>query len=49
MSKFILSTKNITRHKRSSFKAAFALENYENITIWAACERNEARALRQFF
>ncbi|EPG40012.1 siderophore-interacting protein [Acinetobacter baumannii] len=30
-------------------KAAFALENYENITIWAACERNEARALRQFF
>ncbi|MDO8936621.1 acinetobactin utilization protein BauF [Acinetobacter baumannii] len=30
-------------------KAAFTLENYENITIWAACERNEARALRQFF
>ncbi|MDA4966866.1 acinetobactin utilization protein BauF [Acinetobacter baumannii] len=30
-------------------KAAFTLENYENITNWAACERNEARALRQFF
>ncbi|EFF82029.1 Siderophore-interacting FAD-binding domain protein [Acinetobacter haemolyticus ATCC 19194] len=30
-------------------KAAFQLENYENVTIWAACERNEARALRHFF
>ncbi|MEI1721958.1 siderophore-interacting protein [Acinetobacter baumannii] len=30
-------------------KAAFALKTYDNITIWAACERNEARALRHFF
>lgn len=38
-----------TSQKGLLLKAAFALENYENITIWAACERNEARALRQFF
>ncbi|SSP90550.1 bauF [Acinetobacter baumannii] len=38
-----------TAQKGLLLKAAFALENYENITIWAACERNEARALRQFF
>ena len=38
-----------TSQKGFLLKAAFALENYENITIWAACERNEARALRQFF
>lgn len=33
-----------TSQKGLLLKAAFALENYENITIWAACERNEARA-----
>lgn len=38
-----------TSQKGLLLKAAFALENYENITIWAACERNEVRALRQFF
>lgn len=38
-----------TSQKGLLLKTAFALENYENITIWAACERNEARALRQFF
>lgn len=38
-----------TSQKGLLLKAAFALENYENMTIWAACERNEARALRQFF
>ncbi|MDC5278839.1 acinetobactin utilization protein BauF [Acinetobacter baumannii] len=38
-----------TSQKGLLLKAAFALENYENIMIWAACERNEARALRQFF
>lgn len=38
-----------TAQKGLLLKAAFALEHYENITIWAACERNEARALRQFF
>lgn len=38
-----------TSQKGLLLKAAFALENYENITIWAACERKEARALRQFF
>ncbi|HCA5292581.1 TPA: acinetobactin utilization protein BauF [Acinetobacter baumannii] len=38
-----------TSQKGLLLKAAFALEHYENITIWAACESNEARALRQFF
>lgn len=38
-----------TPQKGLLLKAAFALKTYENITIWAACERKEARALRQFF
>ncbi|MCU4367477.1 siderophore-interacting protein [Acinetobacter courvalinii] len=38
-----------TPQKGLLLKAAFALKTYENTTIWAACERNEARALRQFF
>lgn len=38
-----------TPQKGLLLKAAFALKTYDNITIWAACERKEARALRQFF
>lgn len=30
-------------------KAAYQFKQMNNIAVWAACERNEARAIRQFF
>lgn len=45
----LLHKENHNQQKGLLLNTAFLLENYENITIWAACERNEARALRQFF
>lgn len=30
-------------------KAAYQFKQVNNITVWVACERNEARAIRQFF
>ncbi|CAM4139799.1 hypothetical protein F901_02930 [Acinetobacter dispersus] len=30
-------------------KAAYQFKQMNNLTVWAACERNEARAIRQFF
>ena len=30
-------------------KAAYQFRETDNIAVWAACERNEARAIRQFF
>lgn len=30
-------------------KAAYQFKQIKNLSVWAACERNEARAIRQFF